>query len=268
MTDSSGAPRKRQLQPEAPADADKNDVTALPDNISDAYNDAMTRTADQGHHLTNGTNGPAQQDRPALLSAPIQNTEAPIIEALLMAQRAQTPVAVAVANDFTEVPFKVPRPVVTLGWFWIVEAWVEPVESPDTVGWVFRFEWCTGEQPQPWWAGKDDPERTVETPVFDEETTNATPAWPVKGRNVHGSTTLRGAESPRPRTTTADGEAVPDPEPVECDSCKRYSERVYRDMDICLNELCVNVGCPVTPPREYAVHRSWTSLTSQRPASR
>lgn len=46
------------------------------------------------------------------------------VEALLVAQRAHTPIAVAVTQDYTEVPFKVPRKVVVLGWFWLIDAWV------------------------------------------------------------------------------------------------------------------------------------------------
>lgn len=48
------------------------------------------------------------------------------IEALLMAQRARTPIALAVAQDCLEPPFKVPRAFVVLGWFWLTDAWVSP----------------------------------------------------------------------------------------------------------------------------------------------
>lgn len=50
--------------------------------------------------------------------------EEPEIDALLMAQRARTPVAVIVSEDYSLVPFKVPYPLVTLGWFWVMDAWV------------------------------------------------------------------------------------------------------------------------------------------------
>jgi hypothetical protein len=50
--------------------------------------------------------------------------EAPAIEALILAQRARTPIAIAVAQDYSAVPFKVPRPFVVLGWFWVLDAWV------------------------------------------------------------------------------------------------------------------------------------------------
>ena len=50
--------------------------------------------------------------------------EVPEIAALLMAQRARTPIAIAVAQDYTSVPFRVPRPFIVLGWFWVTDAWV------------------------------------------------------------------------------------------------------------------------------------------------
>jgi hypothetical protein len=46
------------------------------------------------------------------------------VAALLMAQCARTPVALAISQDYAGVPFKVPRPFIVLGWFWIVDAWV------------------------------------------------------------------------------------------------------------------------------------------------
>ena len=50
--------------------------------------------------------------------------EASEIAALLIAQRARTPLAIAVAQDYSAAPFDVPRRFVVLGWFWIVDAWV------------------------------------------------------------------------------------------------------------------------------------------------
>jgi hypothetical protein len=50
------------------------------------------------------------------------------IEALLMAQRARTPMAIAVAQDYTEPPIKVPRAFVVLGWFWLTDAWVSAAD--------------------------------------------------------------------------------------------------------------------------------------------
>jgi hypothetical protein len=50
--------------------------------------------------------------------------EAPEIEALLMTHRARVPIAVTVAHDYSAVNWRVPRPFVVLGWFWITDAWV------------------------------------------------------------------------------------------------------------------------------------------------
>lgn len=58
--------------------------------------------------------------------------EAPEVAALLLAQRARTPVAIAVGQDCAVVPFKVPRPFVVLGWFWVGDAWVSENQDPAT----------------------------------------------------------------------------------------------------------------------------------------
>jgi hypothetical protein len=46
------------------------------------------------------------------------------VASLLMAQRARTPVAIAVAQDYPFARFKIPRSYIVLGWFWVVDAWV------------------------------------------------------------------------------------------------------------------------------------------------
>ena len=53
------------------------------------------------------------------------------IEALKMACKFRSPVAIAVSHDYSETPFKVPRKFVVLGWFWIVDAWVSASGSAD-----------------------------------------------------------------------------------------------------------------------------------------
>ncbi len=57
--------------------------------------------------------------------------EAPEIAALLKAQRTCSPIAIAVAQDYSSAPFKVPRPFVVLGWFWVVDAWVRGCYAPN-----------------------------------------------------------------------------------------------------------------------------------------
>lgn len=50
--------------------------------------------------------------------------EEELVEALLLSQRARIPIALAVTQDYSGAPFKVPRGAVVLGWFWLVQAWV------------------------------------------------------------------------------------------------------------------------------------------------
>lgn len=58
-------------------------------------------------------------------SPPIKREpESTEIEALLMTHRARVPLALSVAQDYSAVPFRVPRPFIALGFFWIVDAWV------------------------------------------------------------------------------------------------------------------------------------------------
>ncbi|WWD15727.1 hypothetical protein CI109_100149 [Kwoniella shandongensis] len=173
--------------------------------------------------------------------------EAPEIAALLMAQRARTPIAIAVAQDYTAVPFRVPRPFIVLGWFWVTDAWLEPVMPdlqlfgaskqtprgpPDKVTWKFRFEWCSGDQETPWWTSSSEPLRSVDPPiVVDRE-----PAWKFNGPGVSGATTVQLPDKP------TDGSSPLTPIDLRyshvCENCKFVSERVYDSGDICLNENC------------------------------
>ena len=61
-------------------------------------------------------------------ATPNRSLEAPEIEALFMSHRARIPVAIAVAQDYSGLPFRLPRPFVVLGWFWIVDAWVSQIQ--------------------------------------------------------------------------------------------------------------------------------------------
>lgn len=63
----------------------------------------------------------------AVSPAKVPVKEASEIEALCMAQRARTPVAVALASDWSDSPFRVPRRFIVLGWFWVADAWVSVV---------------------------------------------------------------------------------------------------------------------------------------------
>ncbi len=71
--------------------------------------------------IANGDHSASTSPKSKGVSDPV---EAPDIAALLMAQRARTPLAIAVAQDYSSCPFKIPRPFVVLGWFWLADAWV------------------------------------------------------------------------------------------------------------------------------------------------
>ncbi|WWD01676.1 hypothetical protein V866_008622 [Kwoniella sp. B9012] len=168
--------------------------------------------------------------------------EAPEVEALLMANRARTPVALAVAQDYTAVPFKVPRPFIVLGWFWITDAWPEPVMPevqffhaqqnrpigpPESVIWKFRFEWCTGgSQGVPWWSSVTQPTRPTALPPTNTQEAE----WQIAGSGC-GSTTVQSPSSGSSKDVNRVYQYI-------CPQCKHISTKVYRDGDICLNERC------------------------------
>lgn len=66
----------------------------------------------------------AESSKPGKRESESAHDELPEVKALLKAQRARTPVALAVAQDFDSVPFRVTEPFMVLGWFWVVESWV------------------------------------------------------------------------------------------------------------------------------------------------
>lgn len=66
----------------------------------------------------------AESSKPGKRESESAHDELPEVKALLKAQRARTPVALAVAQDFDSIPFRVTEPFIVLGWFWVVESWV------------------------------------------------------------------------------------------------------------------------------------------------
>ncbi|WVQ98537.1 hypothetical protein IAU59_005663 [Kwoniella sp. CBS 9459] len=174
---------------------------------------------------------------------PLKFEEEAHVSALLRAQRYRTPVAVAVSQDYAAAPFKVPRPLVVLGWFWIVDAWLEPVMPdlelftsnlqapkgpPEKVVWKFRFEWCDGEQGMPWWSSSLEPPRQ---PAPEPSSQTGPTPWNVSAPTVNGSSTVR----PFGHT---DDEQASSVFIHLCDNCNCVSERVYASGQICLNEKC------------------------------
>jgi hypothetical protein len=175
--------------------------------------------------------------------------ELPEIEALLRAHRARTPIAIGISEDWTLIPFRVARPFIILGWFWITDAWAEPtaeawsnleipraeLAAPDVeIRWRFRFDWCTtGQAAHPWWeAPKPDvlPLFTsMRDPVPDAR-------WAVDGPGVDMTGTAVSHEQGR-RVALNEGDGVRDGW-LSCTACQHYSVEVYNNKRYCLNVHC------------------------------
>jgi len=98
------------------------DIDDPPVPVSD---DAMVKPLSRSDHLP-------EPNTAQKLPTSNRALESPEIEALLLSHRARTPIAVAVAQDYAHTPFCVPRPVVVLGWYWIIDAWVLMIHcSPE-----------------------------------------------------------------------------------------------------------------------------------------
>jgi hypothetical protein len=191
------------------------------------------------------------------------------IEALCAAQRLRSPLAIAVAEDYSATPFKVPREFIVLGWFWVIDAWVsqtfsqgdavteeqvEPatddravskqvttVVSPPKVQWKFRFEWCEPQSP-PWWPSRHEPAH-IPTPSLRWPYTE--PLQPFQQLN-----------SDR-RTVGGKDLGENDPDVFCCPECKTRSKRVYDDgFNTCLNEAC-----------QYFFHRFVSKVNGSAEAS-
>lgn len=155
------------------------------------------------------------------------------IKACLMAHRARLPVVVGVSQDYSGVIFRVAKPYMMLGMFWITDAWLEPIgvwpsdgdEGGRKLRWRFRLDWCD-EQGHPWWeapvAGMlyQYPKRLK--PSFE---TSA--PWSVKEGGKLPSESVR--KEPRLEA---------DPTWVKCDVCDAHSIEMYVGIAMCLNEHC------------------------------
>ncbi|WVF72399.1 hypothetical protein IAT40_007214 [Kwoniella sp. CBS 6097] len=174
---------------------------------------------------------------------PLNFDEEPAVAALLKAQRYRTPIAVAVAQDYAAVPFKVPRPLIVLGWFWIVDAWLEPVMPdlelftptqraptgpPEKVIWKFRLEWCDDKEGLPWWSSALEPPRR---PLPQRDFPAEKSTWNVSAPTINGSGTVRPLGHEDDKTPSLEHVHL-------CDNCNCVSERVYAYGKICLNERC------------------------------
>ncbi|KAJ9115915.1 hypothetical protein QFC22_005058 [Naganishia vaughanmartiniae] len=168
--------------------------------------------------------------------------ELPEIDALLRSHRAGMPIAVGISEDCTLVPFKVSRPFLILGWFWITDAWPESVgeawsnleianrdlQDPDVqIRWRFRFDWCTADQePYPWWETR----LSAGDPLFSSM--SRMPAGPRTADDpnvsVTGSVQL---QAEREEDRAPDGWK-------SCNSCGSRSIEVYNGKHYCLNIDC------------------------------
>ncbi len=107
-----------------------------------------------------------------------------------------------------------------------------PSAGPDTVCWKFRFEWCTGDHPTPWWSSTSEPDRT--NPPADEHTKQA---YTISGLGTSDSTTVqRGYRFDQllsHRSLDQSSEYS-----HQCLVCCGFSEKVYQRGKICMNEAC------------------------------
>ncbi|ORX39673.1 hypothetical protein BD324DRAFT_678783 [Kockovaella imperatae] len=154
----------------------------------------------------------------------------PEIAALLAAQRARTPVALCVTTDYRVAPFRVPRRMTVLGWFWVTEAWLEPVGAfaipPLAFRWRFRFDWCSG-QSKPWWLPQSAP---FQFPAVDDIPGDISAS--ISG--IQYSTTVREDGKQGRHSGKSDS-----PFASHCSFCDKTSTRVYSlEEPLCLNPEC------------------------------
>ncbi|KIR58584.1 hypothetical protein I314_05423 [Cryptococcus bacillisporus CA1873] len=203
----------------------------------------------------------AESSKPGKRESESAHDELPEVKALLKAQRARTPVALAVAQDFDSIPFRVTEPFIVLGWFWVVESWLEPVLTslelfkpiqkapsgpPEKVVWKFRFEYCNGSQPPPWWSTPSQQSvQQGETSISTTETLESQlpvgSSWDFIGpSNTNEADTVKSPvvlDEPNGHVEIYRSEE--DKKYThQCENCRKISHKVYADGDICLNESC------------------------------
>jgi hypothetical protein len=178
-----------------------------------------------------------------------EQLEPPPLEALFLAQRARTPICLAVSEDYSGMPFSLPRPFMTLGWYWVTDSWTVLTGDRDTVAWLFQFECCwqrgDAQTLMPWWGWDDEPDEghgPMGTPFKDEDV----PPWPVRGPGISGSPTYRGRQ--RANVEALASQDIPQTigeifeanlkGSIACPTCKLCSETVYETQAPCLNERC------------------------------
>lgn len=104
---------------------------------------------------------------------------------------------------------------------------------PDRVVWRFRFEFCGGRQPAPWWHSRWKP---VLPPCPSTGGPNDQEAWRLVSRAACPSFSCR---PPATAPTAEDREKIdPDPTRWRCPNCGYSSSSFYPGKGLCLNEAC------------------------------
>lgn len=178
--------------------------------------------------------------------------EAPEINALLLAHRARTPVALGVSEDYADMPWQLPRSFIVLGWFWITDAWLEPVLN-EKVRWRFRFDWCKiGQLARPWWetVGGSLPclyEQHLSTGSAGKSAKDDA-AWTVDGPNQSATESVKmpDAQGREPQMTDLEKSVW-----KQCHACGAASLDVYVLKGFCLNETCPEFFVEPDDPGEW-----------------
>lgn len=117
-----------------------------------------------------------------------------------------------------------------------------PSGPPEKVVWKFRFEYCRGSQPPPWWSTLSQ-----QSGQQGEESISATRKLPVDSSwdfighsNTNEADTVRSpAPVDEPNGHVEMYSSEEDKKYThQCENCRKISHRVYADGDICLNESC------------------------------
>lgn len=121
-----------------------------------------------------------------------------------------------------------------------------PNGPPEKVVWKFRFEYCNGSQPPPWWS------TPIQRSVQQEETSISTTETLESQLPVGSSWDFIGPSNTNMADTIRSPVMVDEPNghveiyrseedkkyTHQCENCRKISHKVYADGDICLNESC------------------------------
>lgn len=121
-----------------------------------------------------------------------------------------------------------------------------PNGPPEKVVWKFRFEYCNGSQPPPWWS------TPIQRSVQQEETSISTTETLESQLPVGSSWDFIGPSNTNMADTVRSPVMVDEPNghveiyrseedkkyTHQCENCRKISHKVYADGDICLNESC------------------------------